>query len=111
MPKLKRYEDAQREKAPAPAALIPSGVACTDTLCRSCKRKHRSQERPIIGPVTSKEEREAAVKARREWEDQHERDLMPCDGEMGYVRPEDKHPELQGLKRAICMRCGWRGWC
>ncbi len=34
-----------------------------------------------------------------------------CVGEMMYVEPPQFHPELEGLRRAICGECGWRGWC
>lgn len=33
-----------------------------------------------------------------------------CKGEMFWVKPYKNHPELKGLKRAICIYCGWRGW-
>jgi hypothetical protein len=32
-----------------------------------------------------------------------------CDGEMMINQPDENHPELP-LKRAICGKCGWRGW-
>ncbi len=34
-----------------------------------------------------------------------------CDGEMMWQEPRKKHPELKELARAICGKCGWRGWC
>jgi hypothetical protein len=57
--------------------------------------------------------------------DQHQKETVPgpeaplpsgiactesdCPGEMMIVQPEQKHPELP-LRRALCGRCGWRGW-
>ena len=35
---------------------------------------------------------------------------IKCKGEMMIIQPEEKHPELDGLKRAICNKCAWRGW-
>ena len=32
------------------------------------------------------------------------------DGEMMIVLPEQIHPELPPLRRAICDTCGWMGW-
>ena len=33
-----------------------------------------------------------------------------CKGEMLIKAPEIKHPEIPTLKRAVCGKCGWRGW-
>lgn len=33
-----------------------------------------------------------------------------CEGEMMWMEPRRKHPELRELARAICGKCGWRGW-
>ena len=33
-----------------------------------------------------------------------------CEGEMFYLKPYQNHLELKGLKRAICIYCGWKGW-
>lgn len=33
-----------------------------------------------------------------------------CRGEMMYVEPRQRHPELKVLERAVCNKCGWRGW-
>jgi len=40
-----------------------------------------------------------------------------CKGEMMIIVPEQNHPELPHpdeklppLKRAVCSKCGWRGW-
>ncbi len=34
-----------------------------------------------------------------------------CDGEMCWLTPRQKHPQLTELARALCNECGWRGWC
>ena len=34
-----------------------------------------------------------------------------CKGEMYWTSPRVKHPELKELARAVCDKCGWRGWC
>ncbi|KKN84450.1 hypothetical protein LCGC14_0289120 [marine sediment metagenome] len=34
-----------------------------------------------------------------------------CDGEMCWLMPPQKHPQLTELARAVCSECGWRGWC
>lgn len=33
-----------------------------------------------------------------------------CNGEMVFLLPEKKHPELKGLTRAKCEECRWNGW-
>jgi len=33
-----------------------------------------------------------------------------CSGEMMWTEPRRKHPELKELSRAICGKCGWKGW-
>lgn len=33
-----------------------------------------------------------------------------CDGEMYWMEPRKKHPQLKELARAVCPECGWRGW-
>ncbi len=33
-----------------------------------------------------------------------------CNGEMMWTEPRKKHPELKELARAICVKCGWKGW-
>ena len=33
-----------------------------------------------------------------------------CKGEMLIQNPKTEHPQLKGLHRAICNKCGWRGW-
>ncbi len=33
-----------------------------------------------------------------------------CEGEMAWTEPRQMHPELKKLARAICDKCGWRGW-
>lgn len=32
------------------------------------------------------------------------------EGEMMIIKPELHHPEIKGLRRAICSSTGWRGW-
>ena len=36
-------------------------------------------------------------------------DGKKCKGEMMVQVPETIHPQLK-LKRAVCSKCGWRGW-
>jgi hypothetical protein len=33
-----------------------------------------------------------------------------CNGEMNWLEPRVKHPQLKALARAGCKKCGWRGW-
>ena len=33
-----------------------------------------------------------------------------CNGEMMWTETRRKHPELKELARAICGKCGWKGW-
>jgi len=35
---------------------------------------------------------------------------LKCKGEMMIQMPQVNHPELDGLRRAVCGKCGWRGW-
>ncbi len=34
-----------------------------------------------------------------------------CAGEMYWTEARQMHPQLRELARAICDKCGWRGWC
>lgn len=33
-----------------------------------------------------------------------------CEGEMMWTEPRQKHPQLKELARALCGKCGWKGW-
>jgi len=33
-----------------------------------------------------------------------------CEGEMYFLKPKVQHPEYTRLRRAMCNKCGWRGW-
>ena len=33
-----------------------------------------------------------------------------CAGEMCWMEPRKKHPQYKELARALCQKCGWKGW-
>ena len=58
--------------------------------------------------------------------DEHQEEILPtpkdpvgsgvgcsdprCEGEMMILQPDEHHPELRQLRRALCSKCKWRGW-
>lgn len=102
---LKNYDEHQKAKEKKPE-YVKSGVACSEMFCAKCNLKHSGGDKPHPDSKLSGKESKAFLK---KWHEEHAKDYVPCLGEMGIVQPEIKHTQLD-LKRAICMKCGWRGW-
>ncbi len=92
-----RIKKAKKERAANPSS-VSTGVACTDMMCGYCHKHHHIRDLPV-----------GSRKERQSWQKKH-RHTIPCDGEMMWTEPRKKHPELRELARAICGKCGWKGW-
>ena len=88
---LRKYDERRTAKREA----VGSGVACTEMLC---------------GLHSKPEKHNARQYAAEWWTVEHEKNYVPCPGEMMYDQPERVHPELRELRAATCENCGWHGW-
>lgn len=101
---LKSYEEHMATKTPE---VEGSGVACSDfvrekflaTITKSRSRAETRDDGTIEDVIEDYEVQE-----------EQERNIAPCPGELMYSVPKLPHPQLADTHRVVCSVCGWRGW-